>query len=224
MSAGRWKLFVVVALTVALVVMSGFAVTMAQASTGTSSKPITGIENPVTVARNQGGGNEITRTWVSPANGNFHQWIENNGLKSIVIYTYDITSGRPITCSSCLITFADANAYPTGTVQLGYFGVLKDHIYKWTFSPNGRIGTSAQYFWMFEKTLAPPVASFTLTSSTFKVSVDASASYDADASTDTLKVELVRVNDATGGANVFSNIQKYCALVPIRPFGEKVHL
>jgi hypothetical protein len=157
MSEMRNRLCVVIALTVAFVVMSGFAGTVARASSGTSSKLITGIENPVDVARTQGGGNEITRTWISPANGTFHQWLENDGLKSVKIYTFDITSGHPITCSTSLITFSETNAYPTGTAQLGDFGVLKDHIYKWTFSPKGHVGTDAQYFWTLENSMVPPM-------------------------------------------------------------------
>lgn len=183
MSAIRSKLSIVAVLAVMIVMVSGPAMMNVQGLSASSGKPIAEIGNPEIITRVQGGpaANEVIRTWTSPASGIFHQSIQNEGLKGIEIHVYDVTFEPPTTCSTCLITFSEAGAYPNGTVQLGDFEVLKDHVYEWSFSPSGRVGTSAQYSWAFEGIGVPPVAlfSFQLPYSCMVI-VNATASYDPD--------------------------------------------
>lgn len=172
----------VAALTAFVVIASGMAVVNVQAGFEVAGKPAPALENPVTVAKVAGDESEITRTWVAPANGYVHQWLENDGLRGIEVYTYDTTvkTKKPAPCSTIDISFVHADAYPTGTVQCGYFGVLQDHTYTWTFAPSGRVCASAQYFWSFEGLSGAPVADFTVWYTGTLVNVDASPSYDLD--------------------------------------------
>ncbi len=171
---------IVAVLIVFLMTVSAFAVVGIQGSSEVMKKRITGIENPVTIARTSGAGGEISRTWIAPYNGHFHQWLENYELKGVTIYTYDITSAPATTCSASLITFSLANAFPTGTVQLGFFDVVAGHTYKWTFSPSGKLGTSAEYYWTLDREVIPPIAAFTLSYTGTVLNADATGSYDPD--------------------------------------------
>lgn len=171
---------VVAVFVIMLMTVSAFAVIGAKGLSVSPSKPIPGLEDPMTVAKAPGSGGGIARTWTAPIDGYFHQWLENNGLKGITIYMFDITSTPPILRDSSFITFSEANAFPTGTVQLATPGVIKDHVYKWTFTPSGKTGTSAKFFWMFEPKLTPPVATFTMSYTGTVLNVDATGSYDPD--------------------------------------------
>ncbi len=171
---------VVAVLIVFIMAVSAFAVAGAYGSSEALKRRITDIENPVKITRVSGADGEISRTWVAPYDGYFHQWLENNGLKGVTIYTYDITYAPPVTCSSAFITFSHADAFPTGTVQLGYFEFVAGHTYKWTFSPEGKVGSSAEYYWTLEQKVIPPVASFTLSYTGTVLNADATGSYDPD--------------------------------------------
>ena len=181
MLSRRTRLNTVAALTVMMVMASGLAVATVQGGIEVAGKPMPALENPVVITK-VAGDSEITRTWVAPANGYVHQWLENDGLKGIEVYTHDTTvkTKKSAPCSAIDISFVDADAYPTGTVQCGYFGVLQDHIYTWTFAPSGRVGASAQYFWSFEGLSGAPVADFTMSYTGTLFKVDAFPSYDLD--------------------------------------------
>jgi hypothetical protein len=160
------------------VIFSGLAITGVQAASA-PSKPVVGLENPVSIVRSDGGGSDITRIWVAPSDGPFSQSVVNNGLKSIKIITYDITSKPAVVLQSLSIAFIDYGAYPTGTVRLDDLQVQKDHTYKWVFSSTGRAGTSGIYGWDFGPDL-PPEPAITWWYVTTVVYVDVSESVDPD--------------------------------------------
>jgi peptide/nickel transport system substrate-binding protein len=68
--------------------------------------------------------------------------INNNGLKTLMLEVYDLTTGKKV--SQQKIFFGPAGAYPTGIVYSEPVPVVLGHSYKVVATPNGKIGSSAE--------------------------------------------------------------------------------
>lgn len=171
-----------VALVVAglMIMLSLYALT-ANAPTlsvgATASEP---MENPVVVTKDKGAprASAEARSFVSPDYGRWFSWIENSGLRSLVVDVYDNTTGAPEEVMHLRVRFAAYDAYPSGRVDLPVLIMPKNRLYEFVLIPNGPVGGQGSYF--HELVYTPPVVTFTYEVLDLLVMVDASASTDPD--------------------------------------------
>ena len=133
---------------------------------------------PHQVIKGAQGPRESAVTWeYVPANyGIWTGYIENNGLRSLVVDVYDITGGASEQISHEKIRFAVWDAYPTGTVMTRNVIVAAGHVYSITATPNGPKGSSCTVDDMLR--ITPPWAQITIVSMIYlAVVVDGAASY-----------------------------------------------
>jgi peptide/nickel transport system substrate-binding protein len=135
----------------------------------------------IEVVKNAGSPAHSAVTWeyVPMHYGNWTGRIVNNGLRSLVVDVYDITTGVPDEIMHQRINFRAEDAYPAGTVITHSVIMSPSHKYQITVTPNGPRDSSAVVTSTF-KAARPPVASFTCMTDHLLVSVDGSSSFDID--------------------------------------------
>ncbi|MBU0685589.1 MAG: PKD domain-containing protein [Candidatus Thermoplasmatota archaeon] len=106
--------------------------------------------------------------------------IVNDGLRSLVVDVYDITTGVPVEIMHQRVRFASYDAYPTGIVDTAGVIMSPTHRYSITVTPNGPRGSSCTVDDPFRIPPPPPVAVFTAYANNLTVFVDGSSSYDLD--------------------------------------------
>ena len=125
--------------------------------------------------------NAVTWEYVPASYGNWTGHITNDGLRSIMVEVYDITTGAPDQISHQRIRFAAYGAYPTGVVDTEGVAMAPSHKYSITVTPSGPKGSSC----IVDDVFGPPppmvVAVITLVSMSYlTVVVDGSLSYCPD--------------------------------------------
>jgi PKD repeat protein len=121
----------------------------------------------------------VTWKYVPASNGTWNGHIANDGLRSLVVDVYDITSSVPAKILHQRIRFATYDAYPSGTVYTANVTMTASHLYEITVTPNGPRGSACNVEDKFQ--LAnPPVAVMYIAFKFLRVVVDGSLSYDID--------------------------------------------
>lgn len=110
--------------------------------------------------------------------GTWNGHIVNNGLRSLLVDVYDVTTGVPEQVMHQRIRFSAQGAYPSGEVNTLGVEMSPVHRYLVTVTPNGPQGSSCSVEDRFLE--AVPVAMFTLEVQRASVFVNASDSYDPD--------------------------------------------
>lgn len=121
----------------------------------------------------------VTWSYVPTEYGMWTGHIVNSGLRSLVVDVYDVTDGMSVESMHERIRFAAYDAYPSGPVDTNGVVMAVGHTYSVTATPNGPKGTFCDVEDMF-KPAVNPVAMFTPTPADLTVTVDGSASSDAD--------------------------------------------
>ena len=123
---------------------------------------------------------EVTWEYAPSDYGTWIGRIVNNGLRSLLVDVYDITTGVPEEIMHQRIRFAANDAYPYGEVNTSGVVMSPIHRYLITVTPNGPQGSSCVVEDMILRPQSPPIASFTYTIDYHTIDVNASHSYDAD--------------------------------------------
>ena len=134
------------------------------------------------VVKGAKGPSESAVTWVYMTGSDIGLWygyIENNGLRSLVVEVADNSTGTPVGISHERIRFAAFDAYPIGTLNTTPVVLGANRIYDITVTPNGPRDSSCTVMDQFIAA-EPPVAEFSAAVVGATVSVDASASDDSD--------------------------------------------
>lgn len=123
----------------------------------------------------------VTWEYAPTSYGKWTGHIVNNGLRSLTVDVYDVTTGVPDQVMHQRIRFAAYDAYPTGVVDTGSVIMGLNHIYSITVTPSGPKGSSCTVDDWF---MPPPpnvVAVITILSvEDLTVVVDGAMSYDPD--------------------------------------------
>jgi hypothetical protein len=96
--------------------------------------------------------------------GTWNGDILNNGLRSLSVDIYDVTTGIPDQIMHHKIRFAANNAYPYGEASTSCVEMSPMHRYMITVTPNGPLGSSCVVEDMFLR--PPPISSITKSSIT----------------------------------------------------------
>jgi len=125
--------------------------------------------------------NAVTWEYVPASYGNWTGHITNDGLRSIMVEVYDITTGTPDQISHKRIRFAAYGAYPTGVVDTEGVAMAPSHKYSITVTPSGPKGSSCTVDDVFGPPPPTVVAVITVVSMNYlTVVVDGSLSYCPD--------------------------------------------
>jgi PKD repeat protein len=145
-------------------------------------EPTTPPSTAHTVMKGAQGPRESAVTWEYVPAG-YQEWtghIVNNGLRSLVIDVYDVSTGVPDQIMHQKIRFAAYDAYPTGVVDTASVIMSPTHEYSITVTPSGPKGSSCTVYDPFPIPSPPPVAMFTAIIGYLAVFADGSSSYDFD--------------------------------------------
>jgi len=125
--------------------------------------------------------NAVTWEYVPTSYGFWMGHIINNGLRSLTVDVYDVTTGVPEEIMHQRIRFATYDAYPTGIVDTRRVVVASGHVYSITVTPSGPKGS---YCTVDDSAMPPPpnlIAIITILSvENLTMVVDAAMSYDPD--------------------------------------------
>jgi PKD repeat protein len=124
--------------------------------------------------------NAVTWEYAPSDYGTWIGRIVNNGLRSLLVDVYDVTTGVPEEIMHQRIRFAANDAYPYGVVNTSGVEMSPAHRYMITVTPGGPRGSSCVVEDTLESPGMPPVAHFSVTVFGYNVQVNASGSYDAD--------------------------------------------
>ena len=120
----------------------------------------------------------VTWEYETQSFGTWSGHIVNNGLRSVLVDVFDITSGALEQVSHQSIRFPSYDAYPVGVIETAGVEMGIWHVYWITVTPNGPKGSSCTVDDVFRE--YPPKAIFTIVSMDYlTVVVDGSLS-DAD--------------------------------------------
>jgi len=157
------------------------------------------------VIKGDGGPRASAVTWeyVPTSYGQWTGHIVNNGLRSLTVDLYDITSGVPDQVMHQRIRFAAYNAYPMGAVDTESFMMAQNHIYSITVMPSGPKGSSCTVDDFFVTPPPDVVAVITVVSVVdLTVVVDGAASYGLDGTIVSYDWDF---GDGTGATGVTAN-------------------
>jgi hypothetical protein len=176
---------VLVALIAVVMVMSCFGAVGVRGASIAASGVINDFESPLSVVKLKGNAesSQVLRGWICPTiECQWHQWVENSGLKALVVDIYEGQASQGSIVFSTRIVFADYGAYPSGTVQLPDFQPAYQHLYNIVLTPVGHKDSQALYFHESTGKYAPVPRCTITTLDRITYQFDASQSYDPDGS------------------------------------------